>query len=286
MKVRGHTAPVLHHRLFQPFPMTLREIQGTGIRVSPLGLGTVKFGRNEQVKYPRPFDLPSDADIHRLLDVAREGGINFLDTAPAYGVSEERLGRILADRPGEDWVLGTKAGEEFVDGGSRFDFSPASVRASVERSLRRLGRDRLDLFLLHSNGDDEVILRESGVVEVLFRLREEGTIRAAGISTKTVDGGCLAFELGLDVVMASYSPWHRDEEPVLDAAAKAGRRVLVKKALGSGWLGNGGTRSPRERVRESLALSLAHPGVASIVVGTLNPENLRGNCAMVRELTG
>ncbi|MEZ5430714.1 MAG: hypothetical protein R3F31_05940 [Verrucomicrobiales bacterium] len=60
----------------------MRPLPGSSLLVSRLGLGTVKFGRNEQVKYPEPFDLPTDSEILHLLETARECGINLLDTAP------------------------------------------------------------------------------------------------------------------------------------------------------------------------------------------------------------
>jgi aryl-alcohol dehydrogenase-like predicted oxidoreductase len=69
--------------------MKFNLIHSTDIAVSQLGLGTVKFGRNQQVKYPSQFDLPSDDEIMTLLEIAQELGINFIDTAPAYGISEE-----------------------------------------------------------------------------------------------------------------------------------------------------------------------------------------------------
>lgn len=258
------------------------QLGETGIEISRLGLGTVKFGRNQQVKYPTAFELPSDAEIQQLLDVARESGINLLDTAPAYGVSEERLGKILTEREDADfWVIGSKAGEEFVDGESVFDFSPEFVRNSVERSLRRLGRERLDILLLHSDGEDVRILEESGAVEALTELKREGKLGAIGISTKTVEGGCLAFKLELDVVMATYNPWHTAEKPVLDAAAAAGRSVLIKKALGSGWLGRDAGKSIEEQVGEAFDFIFAHPGATAAIVGTINPENLKLNARLV-----
>ena len=66
--------------------MELRPLGATGLAVSPLGLGTVKFGRNAGVKYPRPFDLPSDQQALTLLETAWELGINLLDTAPALSL--------------------------------------------------------------------------------------------------------------------------------------------------------------------------------------------------------
>jgi len=84
----------------------------TGLEVSRLGLGTVKFGRNQEVRYPNSFVLPSDQEIIDLLELAHSLGINLLDTAPAYGSSEQRIGRLLNNRA--DWVICTKVGEEFL----------------------------------------------------------------------------------------------------------------------------------------------------------------------------
>jgi aryl-alcohol dehydrogenase-like predicted oxidoreductase len=75
--------------------MRLRPLKGTDLKVSPVGLGTVKFGRNEGVKYPTSFDIPDMDELSNLLALAKEIGINTLDTAPAYGLSEERLGELL-----------------------------------------------------------------------------------------------------------------------------------------------------------------------------------------------
>ena len=184
--------------------LTAKRLGQTDLAVSPVGLGTVKLGRNQQVKYPTEFTLPSDAQVVELLDRARGLGVNLIDTAPAYGTSEERLGRLLGSRR-DDWIIVSKAGEDFVGGRSHFDFSPAAITASVERTLLRLRTDRVESLLLHSDGNDLDILDHSGAVETLFALKEQGKIRSAGISTKTVAGGLRAVALGLDVVMATFS---------------------------------------------------------------------------------
>ena len=72
-----------------------RRLGSTGLFVSPLGLGTVKLGRNTGVKYPGEFKIPTDAQAADLLRGAQKAGITLLDTAPAYGEAEERLGRIV-----------------------------------------------------------------------------------------------------------------------------------------------------------------------------------------------
>lgn len=251
--------------------MEMRALGATGIRVSLLGLGTVKLGRNEGVKYPQAFDLPDDKAVVALLETARALGINLLDTAPAYGLSEQRLGLL---RPGkrEDWVIATKAGEYFENGVSRFDFSPVAIRASIESSLRLLRTDYLDAVLLHSDGIDEAGERFLPAAEELARLKQQGLIRATGFSGKTVAGGDRLLP-HVDLLMATYNPAYTDEAPLVARAAAQGRGVLIKKALASGHAGD-----PAAALKAAATL----PGTCSIVVGTLSSANLRANAAALQ----
>lgn len=253
--------------------VALRALGNTGLRVSPLGLGTVKLGRNQAVHYPSAFELPDDKTARRLLDVARELGVNLLDTAPAYGSSEKRLGQLLQGQR-QHWVLSTKVGEEFEAGRSRFDFTPAHIRASVERSLRRLRSDYLDLVLIHSDGSDALIAERYGALDTLAELKRQGLLRAYGMSTKTLDGG-LQLAQDADALMVACNPWDASQLPVLDACHAAGTGVLIKKALASGHL----NQQEPDPVQASLDFLFAQPAVGSVVVGTLNPEHLRANVA-------
>jgi aryl-alcohol dehydrogenase-like predicted oxidoreductase len=246
-----------------------RALGDTGITVSLLGLGTVKLGRDRAVKYPQPFRIPDDAEAKALLAGARDLGINLIDTAPAYGNSEERLGDLLRGQR-QDWILCTKVGEEFTEGRSHFDFSPGHVRTSVERSLRRLATDYLDVVLIHSDGRDLDILDEFGTLDALFELRDAGRIRAVGISHKTMAGGRHAVARGCDVIMATLNLEERAEAPLIAEAAAAGCGVLIKKALASGHAG-----------LDSLRYVAAQPGVSSIVVGSIDLDHLRENAAAV-----
>ncbi len=254
----------------------LRPLGSTGLEVSALGLGTVKIGRNEQVKYPASFSIPDDAAVRKLLAKAHELGINLIDTAPAYGNSEERIGALLEQRP--HWIIVTKVGEEFIDGKSVFDFSAKHTRESVERSLRRLRTDYLDLVLIHSDGNDEVILNDGACVETLRHCQQQGLIKAIGMSTKTITGGLLAARL-LDVVMVTYNLQQQDQA-VVDLALSLNKGVLVKKGLMSGHVHDAG----RDLVRESMALSFSQPGIASMIVGTINPQHLESNVATVNSV--
>lgn len=258
--------------------MKLRALGATGIRVSPLGLGTVKFGRNQQVKYPSGFELPSDAEVRELLALAAELGINLIDTAPAYGTSQARLGRLLPG-PRDRWVIVSKVGEIFEHGGSRFDFSFEHTVRTVEDSLRTLGTDYLDCVLIHSDGDDLRILEHEGAADALRSLKERGLIRAHGMSSKTVAGGLRVVD-ELDVVMATANLEYDAERPVFEAAAAANKGALVKKGLMSGHIGG------EEGVRAAMRHVFALPGVSSMIVGTINPAHLRANVALAEEALG
>jgi len=256
--------------------MELRSLGSTGIEVSPLGLGTVKFGRTQQVKYPRPFELPDDQRILTLLALARELGINLLDTAPAYGISQQRLGQLLGAAR-TDWVIVSKVGEIFEQGQSRFDFSYEHTVATVEHSLRTLRTDYLDCVLIHSDGDDLRIFEQEGAVDALCDLKQRGLVRAHGMSSKTVAGG-LRTVAEMDVVMATCNLDYDAERPVFDAAQAAARGVLVKKGLMSGHVADA------DGVRRSFAHVLAQPGVSSMIVGTINPVHLRANVAALEDV--
>lgn len=258
--------------------MELRPLGGSGLRVSPLGLGSVKLGRNEQVKYPHGFVIPDDAAAASLLAQAWDLGINLIDTAPAYGNAEERLGQLLPRD--QDWVVVTKVGEIFEGGQSRFDFSAEATRQSVERSLRRLRRDHVDVVLVHSDGDDMRIIHQEPVFDTLAELKREGLIRAYGMSTKTVEGGLWVVE-HCDVVMATCNLADTQDLPVIEAAHRQNKGVLVKKGLQSGHadasVGGAG-------VEASIRFVFSHAGVSSLIVGTINSEHLRANVEVTRRV--
>lgn len=246
----------------------------TDIQVSPVGLGTVKFGRNQAVKYPTSFSLPTDQDILNLLACAKELGINLLDTAPAYGCSEERLGKLLKNTR-QEWILSTKVGEEFVNGESYFDFSEKNIRHSIERSLKRLHTSYLDVVLVHSNGDDVEIIEKYGVFDTLRHFKQLGLIRAFGMSTKTVEGGKLAVDHS-DVVMVTYNPVYVEEQPVIVYANQKQKGVLIKKALASGHL-NQLVQTAIDPVEAAMEFIFQQPGVTSVILGTINGAHLRHN---------
>jgi len=255
-----------------------RQLGSTGIEVSVLGLGTVKFGRNEQVKYPSGFEIPDDQHVSDILSLTAELGINLIDTAPAYGTSEERLGHLLPNR--NDWVIVTKVGEAFEGGQSVFDFTAQATRSSVQRSLKRLKRDYLDVVLVHSDGNDMHIIQNEGVLPELQKLKEEGLVRAYGMSTKTVEGGLWVVE-HCDVVMATCNLNDEHDLPVITRAHELQKGVLVKKGLQSG---HADKTAGGAGVEKAIEYIFSHTGISSVIVGTINPDHLRQNVAVTNRV--
>jgi len=245
--------------------MEPRRLGRTDLRVSPIGYGAFKIGRNQKTKYPQAYDLPDEATAERLLNAVLDLGINYIDTAPAYGLSEERIGRALAHRRRE-FVLSTKVGEQFEHGESHYDFSSAAVQSSVERSLRRLRTEVIDILFVHAPADDVAVLTGTDVVDVLLSLRQRGQVRFLGFSGKTVEAERMALEWA-DVLMVEYHMRDQTHAPVIADAQRRGVGVVVKKGLASGTL-------PAE---PAIRFVLANGVVASLVVGGLNLEHLRQN---------
>lgn len=258
-----------------------RPLGSTGLNVSVLGLGTVKFGRNIGVKnrVADGFQLPSDREIEELLDLSLMHGINLIDTAPAYGVSEERLGKVLGARR-EQFVISTKVGEQFNGESSTYDFSEGAIRRSVELSLKRLRSERLECVLLHLPQNDLASMVESDALEVLAALKQEGAIAAYGASTHTVSGGEYALEHS-DLVMLPFNPGYQKHLPVIRRAEELKKGIFIKKGFLSGHLESD---DPAKSVRSCLSVVLRERGVSSLIVGTINPVHLRENITLCCEV--
>jgi len=237
-----------------------------------VGLGTVKFGRDSGVKYPGGVRIPSDEEASALLDAAETLGVNLLDTAPAYGTSEERLGRLLRGRL-HPWFVVTKAGEEWDGTKSTFDFAEAAIEKSVARSRERLGVARLGCVLLHSDGIAEKKEEGfAGAVRAVARAKESGIVQTIGASVKSAEGAIRALEWA-DVLMLEFGA-DGAMEPIAKQASACGVGILAKKALASGHLDKLGPHPIRSAMKRSLAIR----GVCSIVIGTTNIGHLQENC--------
>lgn len=252
----------------------MRNVGRTGLKVPALGFGAFKIGRNQGVKYPTPYDLPDEVTVSRLLNSILDLGCSLIDSAPAYGLSEARIGQAIGHRRNE-YVLSTKVGETFENGQSRFDFTASGVRSSLDRSLANLQTDVLDIVFIHSNGNDRQILEQTDTVSILQEYRAKGLIQAIGLSGKTVEGATLALEWA-DVIMVEYNLQDTSHLQVIQQAADGKVGVFVKKGLSSGKL------PPADSIR----FVLECPAATSLIVGGLNFDHFRENWVLASQVRG
>ncbi len=242
--------------------------------ISSIGFGAFKVGRNQEIKYQQSYELPDDATAERLLNGVLDLGVTYVDTAPAYGLSEERIGRFLSHRRAE-FVLSTKVGERFERGASTYDFSQRSVRGSIEQSLRRLRTDVLDIVFIHAPRNDLAVLNDTEVVNTLLSLRDRGDVRAVGFSGYTAEAFRTAIEW-VDALMLEYQPEDRALEPVIAEAALGGKFVIVKKGLASGRIAG----------NQPIEFVLSNAGVTSLVIGSLNLQHMAKNVEIAQSVRG
>ncbi|WP_449256605.1 aldo/keto reductase [Bosea sp. (in: a-proteobacteria)] len=169
--------------------MDYRRLGRSGLRVSPLCLGTMMFG-----------GATDEAESRRIIDHARDAGINFIDTADVYneGRSEEVTGRAIAEHR-QGWVLATKVANPMGSGPNRSGLSRRWVMQACEDSLRRLGTDVIDIYYLHKE-DHQTPLAET--VNAIADLVRQGKIRHFGVSNhrswRLAEICRLCDELGID----------------------------------------------------------------------------------------
>jgi len=209
-------------------PMKERTLGTDGPAISTLGYGLMSLSGS----YGPSEDEESLRAIHRALDL----GINFLDTAEAYGNGDnERLAaRVLASRR-QEVVIATKFGLGFDGGRMLANGRPENARRAIDGSLRRLGVDHVDLYTLH-RCDPNVPIEES--VGGMARLVEEGKVLHLGLSAvraETLERACR--EHPISALQSEYSIFHRDpEESALECCAELGVTFVAYSPLGRGLL--------------------------------------------------
>jgi aryl-alcohol dehydrogenase-like predicted oxidoreductase len=257
--------------------MEKRKLNASLPAISVLGLGAGPLGDHEALT-----DRDADRLIHRAFDL----GINVIDTAPSYGASEDRIGRVLERlTPGErdGKVIITKGGYG-VPGIA--DWTPEVIARGIDQALRRLHTDRIDVFLFHSCGRER--LERGDLFEPLERAKVAGKILAFGYSG---DGDALAWAIDhgpLQVVECSINLVDQDACRLMDRATARGLGVLAKRSLaGAPWTGRGdyidrfrtmfGDGFAFEGMEwDEVAIRFAAftTGVGSALMGTRRVENL------------
>lgn len=205
----------------------------TNLQVLPLGLGANAVGGHNL------FPGLNDETGRNIVRSALDHGINFIDSAFIYGPgrSEELIGEVLKERGGRDNVVIATKGAHVITGDKiTLDNSPAFLRQSVEDSLKRLQTDYIDLYYIHF--PDENTPKDEAVGE-LKKLKDEGKIRAIGVSNFSIDQLKVANKDGhVDVLQSHYNLLHRDaEQDLLPYTQEHGISFVPYFPLASSMLG-------------------------------------------------
>jgi len=207
------------------------------MRVSEISLGTWAFGDG--------WGTVSEDDAYAALNRAVDLGVNFLDTADVYGDgrSEKLIGRLLEDRPQDEILVATKAGRR-LDPHTPEGYDYDNLSAFVERSLKNLGVEALDLLQLHCPPTETY--RQDSTFEALDRLQEAGKVRNYGVSVEKVEEARMALDYpGVATVQIIFNIFRqKPAEEFFPLAEERNVGILARVPLASGLL-SGKMRSDR-----------------------------------------
>jgi aryl-alcohol dehydrogenase-like predicted oxidoreductase len=277
--------------------------------VSEVGFGAMTIGGEI---FGATDDQESLRTLHRAIDL----GLNFIDTADAYGRghSEELLAEVLKTRRSEV-VLATKGGNQFHIRQGLRSFDPDYITSALEQSLKRLQIETIDLYQLHNPSPE--VMQSGEIFERLERFKREGKIRFYGVSVQKTEDGIVAIETGKpDALQVVYNILHQDpEEKLFPLAQKENIGIIARVPLERGVLSGRfkstteftdndwrrGTFSPEELTQVNAAVKklqflvkgdvpnlaqaalrfvLGHPAVSSVIPGIRTEKQAEDNIAV------
>jgi aryl-alcohol dehydrogenase-like predicted oxidoreductase len=273
-------------------PLPTAILGKTGLKVTRLGFGAMEI-RGSRIWGGRAV---TEDQAKTILNAVLDAGINFIDTANDYGLSEEFIGKFISQRRSE-FFLATKCGCSVVHRDDTTDDTPhvwtrENLLRGLNESLQRMKTDYIDIMQLHNPPVEET--EKNGLVAVLQEMRQQGKVRFISIST-TLPHLPTYINMGVfDTFQIPYSALERDHENWISLAAEAGIGIIIRGGVARGEPGVGlgsadrwarfeqagldGLLEPGEkRTSFLLRYTLTHPHADTIIAGTLYPEHLREN---------
>ncbi len=275
--------------------MIKRQLGRTALAVTPLGYGSMGL------RGPRTWGIRvvSEEVADRFLNSVLDAGIIFIDTAPDYGLAEERIGRYIGSRRRE-YYLASKCGCDPIQHEDQLEirhvWSREVLQRNIETSLQRLRTDFLDVLQFH--GGDAQTLQRAGLIELLVRFRDQGLIRFLGVSSSLPQLPGL-IDLGVfDTFQIPYSCLAPEHHDWITKAATAGAGIILRGGIAQGGpdaeiqrpaMSEVWSRAKLDEVlpagmsRAELILraTLSHPHCHTTIVGTCNSQHLAENLAAV-----
>ncbi len=275
--------------------MQTRQFGNTDMQLTRLGLGLSEIGYR--------LTMAQEARASLVLNTALDGGINFLDTSACYNISEDLIGRAVSHRR-NDYFLATKFGHASGDWQGA-DWTRETLRHSIERSLKRLNTDYIDLLQMHSPPLD--VLKQGDAIEELQAAQQAGKVRYIGLSNDN-EAAHWAVESGLFAsLQTSFNLVDQAAlaTGLLAKAKAAGMGVIIKRPIANGaWAAAvspsdyaaeyfARAQTMREdpavaniavdRILLAMGFTFAHPDVDVAIIGTQNPAHVLANIEMVAQ---
>lgn len=271
--------------------MLKRQLGRTGLEVTQLGYGTMGL------RGPRTWGVRvvNDGQAERFLNLVLDSGINFIDTAPDYGITEQRIGQFISSRR-DEFFLATKCGcspvqhEDYLE--TRHVWTRDVIAQNLENSLRRMRTDHIDILQFH--GGNAATLQREGLIDLLVEFQSQGKIRFMGVSSSLPDLPDL-IDLGVfDTFQIPYSGLAPQHHELITRAAQTGAGIIIRGGVAQGGpdsevqrpaLNELWSRAKLDevlpvgmsRVQMLLRYTLTHPHCDTTIVGTCNPEHLSEN---------
>ncbi len=273
--------------------MIRRTLGRTGLEVTQLGYGSMG------IRGPKTWGVRviSEEAADEFLNSVLDAGINFIDTSPDYGISEQRIGQAISSRRSE-FYLATKCGCVTTQHEDHLEINHVwqkeVVRRNIETSLERLRCDTIDVLQFH--GGDAETLRREGLIELLMDFRDQGIVRFIGASSSLPNLPAL-IDLGVfDTFQIPYSCLAPEHDDLMTRAAEAGAGIIIRGGIAHGGpdaeiqrpaLNDIWTRAklddilPEGMTRAELILryTLTHAHCHTMIVGTCNLAHLTANLA-------
>jgi aryl-alcohol dehydrogenase-like predicted oxidoreductase len=270
--------------------MEKRQLGKTDLTISRLGAGLAEIGFE--------LTLAEEAQAAQVLNTALDSGINFLDTAACYGISEEVIGRTIAHRR-QEYILSTKCGH--VTGSYEGEpWTAQTVRDSIERSLKRMRTDHVDVVHLHSC--DLEVLERGEVIQELLKAKQTGKTRYIGYSGDNEAAEWAVKSNLFDVLQTSFNLVdQRARQRLFPEAIDKGMGIIAKRPIANGvWAAPKSPSdyaaayferaqamkavgpiplAPENGILLALGFVLAHEAVDTAIIGTRNPQHMQANVA-------